>query len=439
MGQLDKIQSLYDTFPYFNCPIEKSPKDDPRSLYLHDMVTSFYYRDREVISSEGKVILDAGCASGYKSLTLAEANPGAKIVGIDLSEKSVKLARERLEYHGVKNAEFYAMSIEQVGSLGLEFDYINCDEVLYLVDDVAMGLSTMKSVLKPNGIIRANLHSAIERVNYFRAQEIWKTLGLMDRAPQAEECEMVRGVMENLKDNVFLKILTWNQEPEHFDELICANHLLVGDKGFKVPDVFAALRQSQLEFIGMVHWDEWNLINLFKNTDELPIDFMLKLSEMSVEEQLHLYELFHCGQRLLDFWCGHPQPDNPSIPVEDWDRQHWEQATVHLHPQLMTEGFKQAATDTIRDRRAIALHHYLPISPNINPVMDSSVTTHFFPLIDSPLPFPSLVKRWQLLHPVDPITLEATTREQATQELKAELVPLHEMGYVLLESPSSKG
>ncbi|MDJ1182186.1 class I SAM-dependent methyltransferase [Roseofilum casamattae] len=434
MGELEKLKDLYDTFPYFNFPLEKSPKDDSRSLYLHNMVTAFYHRDRKVISSEGKVILDAGCASGYKSLTLAEANPGAKIVGIDLSEKSVAFARERMKFHGFENAEFHAMSIEEVGKLGLQFDYINCDEVLYLVDDIADGLSAMRSVLKPDGIIRANLHSAIERINYFRAQEIWKTLGLMDRSPQAEECQMVRDIMENLKDNVFLKVLTWNQDPEHYDELLCANHLLVGDKGFKIPDLFDALRQSELEFISMVNWDEWNLENLFKNIDELPIDFMLKLSEMSAEEQLHLYELFHCGQRLLDFWCGHPQSTLSSSSVEEWTDRQWEEATVHLHPQLMTEKFRQGAIATIREKRAISLDRYLLISPNIKPLMDSTVTSSLFPLINAPHRFLSLVERWTSLHPVDPITWEATTPGTAMEELKKLLVRLNEMGYVLLES-----
>ncbi len=47
--------------------------------------------------------------------------------------------------------------------LGLEFDYINADEVLYLLPDIVEGLKAMKAVLKPEGIIRTNLHSSFQR------------------------------------------------------------------------------------------------------------------------------------------------------------------------------------------------------------------------------------------------------------------------------------
>jgi len=143
----EKIRQQYETSPYPRIPLEQSPKNDYLSLYIHNLLTPYYLRNQKVIETEGKVILDAGCGSGYKALTLAEANPGAKIVGIDISEESVKLAKQRLLYHGFDNAEFYLMPIQDLPSLGLEFDYINCDEVLYLLPDIAVGLQAMKSVL----------------------------------------------------------------------------------------------------------------------------------------------------------------------------------------------------------------------------------------------------------------------------------------------------
>jgi len=56
------------------------------------LVNSYYLRNQKVIKTKGKLVLDAGCGSGYTSLTLAEANPGAKIVGVDISDKSVDIA-----------------------------------------------------------------------------------------------------------------------------------------------------------------------------------------------------------------------------------------------------------------------------------------------------------------------------------------------------------
>ncbi|MFN9816529.1 MAG: class I SAM-dependent methyltransferase, partial [Pseudanabaena sp.] len=149
---LDKIRQQFDSSPYPRIPLEKSPKDNPNDLYIHNLVTSFYLRNQRVIDTKDKVILDAGCGSGWKSLVLAEANPRAKLVGIDISAESVDLAKERLKYHGFGDAEFFVTSIEDLPSLGYQFDYINCDELLYLFPEPANALASLKSVLKPDGI-----------------------------------------------------------------------------------------------------------------------------------------------------------------------------------------------------------------------------------------------------------------------------------------------
>ncbi|MBP0029009.1 class I SAM-dependent methyltransferase [Roseofilum sp. Guam] len=434
MEEIDKIRDQFNALPYYNAPLEATPKGDPSSLYIHNMVTAFYRRDQKVIDTAGKVILDAGCGSGYKSLTLAEANPGAKIVGIDLSEKSLEIARERLGFHGFKDAEFHVMSIENIGTLNYAFDYINCDEVLYLIPDVLDGLNCFKSVLRKEGIIRANLHSKIQRSQYFRAQRIWKKLGLMDSSPQETEYNLVREAMQNLKPGVFLKKVAWARKPDNSNEYLAMNHLFVGDKGFEIPDLFDLIRQSGMEFVGMVHDSQWDLLGLFENWDELPIELMIKFSELSTEEQLHIHELFHSQQRLLDFWCGHPQGDRTIIPIQEWTDEEWQQAQVHLHPQLRTEQLKQGAIASITEMSALPLNHYLPLDPGTTPLIDSGIISILLPMIDAPCAFRDLVERSQRLYPFDPFTGEAISPSQATQKVKDLLIPLYEMGYVLLES-----
>ena len=91
----EKIRQQFDTGPYPRTPLEISPKNDAKLLYIHNLVNPYYLRNKKVTETEGKLILDAGCGTGYKSLVLASANPGTKIVGVDISEKSVELARQR--------------------------------------------------------------------------------------------------------------------------------------------------------------------------------------------------------------------------------------------------------------------------------------------------------------------------------------------------------
>ncbi len=216
---LEKIRQQFDFDPYPRIPLDRSPKNQSSLLAIHNLVMPYYLRNKKVINPERKIILDAGCGTGYKSLVLAEANPGSKIIGIDISEQSIELARERLVYHGFDNAEFYKLSIYELPALGLEFDYINCDELLYLFSEPAMALKVMKSVLKPEGIIRSNLHSDLQRHRFFRAQEVFRIMGLMDGNPEDMEIDIALETMKALKDHIDLKVRTWSSSYEGEDKL----------------------------------------------------------------------------------------------------------------------------------------------------------------------------------------------------------------------------
>lgn len=85
---IEKVRQQYESLPYPHYPLEAHPKDKASNLdlfFAHSLATAYYLRDQKLINAEQKVILDAGCGSGYKALYLAEANPGAKIVGVDRS------------------------------------------------------------------------------------------------------------------------------------------------------------------------------------------------------------------------------------------------------------------------------------------------------------------------------------------------------------------
>ncbi|OKH55469.1 hypothetical protein NIES2101_03515 [Calothrix sp. HK-06] len=64
---LEKIRQQFDSAPYPRIPLDESPKNNPNLLYIHSFVTAYYLRHQRVIDTHGKVILDAGCGSGWKS------------------------------------------------------------------------------------------------------------------------------------------------------------------------------------------------------------------------------------------------------------------------------------------------------------------------------------------------------------------------------------
>ena len=292
----------------------------------------------------------------------------------------------------------------------------------------------MKSVLKPDGIIRSNLHSSMQRFNFFRAQKVFTMMGLIDKNPEDLEIEIVVETMKALKDNVHLKATTWNSNYEIEDEKerILMNYLFHGDKGYTISDMFTAFRASDLDFISMVNWRKWDLMNLFKEPDNLPAFLGISLPDISIEEQLQLFELIHPIHRLIDFWCGHPNQAQTFVPVAEWTDSDWRTAKVHLYPQLKTPNFREALVASITEITTFPISQYL--SPTEEFVgIDSSIALCLIPLLDQPQEMTSLVQHWKQVRPLDPITLKPTDEEQAFHIVQKLLLSLESLGYLMLE------
>jgi 2-polyprenyl-3-methyl-5-hydroxy-6-metoxy-1,4-benzoquinol methylase len=56
---------------------------------------------------EGKRLLDFGCGSGSSTVALASLFPRTEIIGVDLVEGNIPVARERARHYGVSNATFF--------------------------------------------------------------------------------------------------------------------------------------------------------------------------------------------------------------------------------------------------------------------------------------------------------------------------------------------
>jgi SAM-dependent methyltransferase len=315
----------------------------------------------------------------------------------------------------------------------MQFDYINCDEVLYLLPEPAIGLQAMKSVLKPEGIIRANLHSSLQRFYYYRAQEMFKMMGLMDGNPGELEMSIVRDMMQALKNGVLLKAKTWNHKRAEDPEFFMMNYLFQEDKGYTITEMFAAIHTADLEFISMVNWRQWELMDLFKDGEDLPVFLAMSLPELSVEERLHLFELFHPIHRLLDFWCGHPNAASSFVPVTEWQDADWGSARVHLHPQLKNPQLKDYLIACFTDQKSFEISRDVKDSAMYPVMIGSHIAACLLPLWDEPQSVTALVERWLQIRPVDPIALTPISPQKALLEIKELLTHLEVFLYVLLE------
>ena len=100
---------------------------------------------------QNKRFLDYGCGNGVHSIFPAKC--GAQVIGIDLSEPSLKIAGERARREGVEdNVRFLAMDCEKMGFPDDYFDII-FDGGTFSSIDLNKTYPELSRILKPQGFL----------------------------------------------------------------------------------------------------------------------------------------------------------------------------------------------------------------------------------------------------------------------------------------------
>jgi len=127
---------------------------DPTSDFkpLHDInPLRLDYIARRSGGLRGKRVLDVGCGGGI--LTEAMATAGAKVTGIDLSEKPLSVARLHQLESGVdvdyRLIAAEALAAEKPG----EFDVVTCMELLEHVPQPGSTVAACAALAKPGGLV----------------------------------------------------------------------------------------------------------------------------------------------------------------------------------------------------------------------------------------------------------------------------------------------
>ncbi len=96
---------------------------------------------------EGKSVLDLGCGDGKHCVDFI-GRGAAKVIGIDLSEKMLQLARTENANAAV---QYLYMDMTDIRALQLTFDFLYSNMAFHYVDDFISFSKTMFEVLNPGG------------------------------------------------------------------------------------------------------------------------------------------------------------------------------------------------------------------------------------------------------------------------------------------------
>lgn len=116
MTSLESVRSYWDSRP---CNIRHSPQPVGTKEYFDEVEARKYYVEPHIPAFadfprwNGKRVLEIGCGIGTDTINFARA--GARVTAIDLSEESVKLAKQRAELFGVADKiRFFVGDAEQI-------------------------------------------------------------------------------------------------------------------------------------------------------------------------------------------------------------------------------------------------------------------------------------------------------------------------------------
>lgn len=128
--------------------------------------------------SRGDEVLDVGCGTGSLTRTILALGDPARVVGIDLSERYVAFARERISDPRVR--------FEVGDACALPFPDGSFDKalsllVLHFVPEAQKAVAEMRRVARPGGTVAACVWDAYGGMSHMRM--LWDTAGAMGLDP----------------------------------------------------------------------------------------------------------------------------------------------------------------------------------------------------------------------------------------------------------------
>ena len=123
-----------------------------RLLNGHDSVEDYPRLVRSLELDEDSTVLDVPCGQGNVTDALARAVPRGRVIGLDLSNNMLRLARRRLERAGLLDrATLLRANAQQLPLEDASVDAISACAGLHLFPDPDGAISEMRRVLRPGG------------------------------------------------------------------------------------------------------------------------------------------------------------------------------------------------------------------------------------------------------------------------------------------------
>ncbi|MBV8534292.1 MAG: methyltransferase domain-containing protein [Alphaproteobacteria bacterium] len=245
-------------------------------------------------------ILIAGCGAN-QAADIAYHNRHARVLGVDVSEPSLAHERHLRVKHGLQNLELLRLPIEELPTLGRDFDLILSEGVLHHMAEPLAGLKALASCLRRDGVIALYLYGRHGRVGVEILQSLFQRIGLaQDKASLA----VVMETLDALAPEHPLSAAKNKLADLHFDAGIVDLFLNARERSYTVEDCQRFVADAGLVFQGWVENASYHPEGCLRGDHPL----FAALAKLPQPEMWAATDLFHCNPGHFFVAC---RPDRP--------------------------------------------------------------------------------------------------------------------------------
>ena len=256
----------------------------------------------------GMRILIAGCGTNQAAV-FAYTNPGATVVAIDVSQPSLDHQAQLKQQYGLRNLELRLLPIEEVGTLGQDFDLIVSTGVLHHLADPQIGMNALAQQLRPNGVIALMLYARYGRVGVEIMEGVFQDLNLQQ---DQDSVSIVKEALNVLPNDHPIKGYLASAPDLAFDAGLVDTFLHGRERSYAVADCLDLVASADLVF------QDWFFTTPYEPIPEPGDAFLNAVAALPDEQRWSIMERVNTNNACHFFTARHAGVP-PSEYRLDWD------------------------------------------------------------------------------------------------------------------------